>query len=136
LLYRPKVLLLDEPATGLDPTARLDLRRQLKELNLEGVTITILISSHILSDLEDICTRVAPISAGRNTADAEGHHVIQLAQTASALVHEVEVAGSIDAARTAFEAVPGTTIVKAEGTLLVVKLNGGTAEGAALLRPW
>ena len=55
LLHEPKLLLLDEPATGLDPIARLDLRRELQQLNVEGVTI--LISSHILSDLEDICTR-------------------------------------------------------------------------------
>lgn len=64
LLHQPKVLLLDEPATGLDPIARLDLRKQLKQLNAEGVTI--LISSHILNDLEDICSRVALISGGKH----------------------------------------------------------------------
>ncbi len=62
LLHEPKVLLLDEPATGLDPLARIDLRRQLQELNAQGITI--LLSSHILADLEDICTRVAMISEG------------------------------------------------------------------------
>src|SRR5882757_4018970 len=55
LLHEPKVLLLDEPATGLDPLARIELRAQLTSLNREGVTI--FLSSHILSDLEDICSR-------------------------------------------------------------------------------
>lgn len=76
LLHDPKVLLLDEPATGLDPIARIELRAQLKQLQAEGITI--LISSHILSDLEDICTQIAFIGGGRNATDPEGHSVIQL----------------------------------------------------------
>ena len=67
LLHDPKVLLLDEPATGLDPMARLELRTQLKQLQAQGVTI--LISSHILSDLEDICTQIALIGEGRNATE-------------------------------------------------------------------
>src|SRR5262249_59137818 len=66
LLHGPSLLLLDEPATGLDPLARLELRRQLKELNQRGVTM--LISSHILSDLEDICSRVVFIAEGSNVS--------------------------------------------------------------------
>jgi ABC-2 type transport system ATP-binding protein len=55
-------LLLDEPATGLDPIARIELRAQLKQLQPEGITI--LISSQILSGLEDICTQIALIGNG------------------------------------------------------------------------
>jgi ABC-2 type transport system ATP-binding protein len=132
LLHGPKVLLLDEPATGLDPIARLDLRRQLKELNAEGVTI--LISSHILSDLEDICTRVALISGGKNAVDADGYQVIQLEQAATARVYEIEVTSPMDAARAVAKDVPGATVVSAEGAVLTVELQGGNAEGASLLR--
>ncbi len=132
LLHGPQLLLLDEPATGLDPIARLDLRRQLKELNAEGVTI--LISSHILADLEDICTRVALISEGKNAAHADGHDVIELAQPVSARIYEIEIAGPLDAARTLAQSTPGTTLVSAEGSLVVVELSGGKAEAAALLR--
>jgi len=132
LLHGPKLLLLDEPATGLDPIARLDLRRQLKELNANGVTI--LISSHILADLEDICTRVALISAGENAAGADGHEVIELAQPVSARVYEVEVAGPTDAAKAAAQSIPGINVISAEGSLLVIELRGGKAEAAALLR--
>src|SRR5262249_51754663 len=68
LLHDPKLLLLDEPATGLDPLARITLREQLKQLHREGVAI--LISSHILSDLEDICTRIVFIAGGKNIAES------------------------------------------------------------------
>lgn len=63
LLHDPAVLLLDEPASGLDPLARIELRELLKELHRMGKTI--LISSHILADLEDICDTIGIIEQGR-----------------------------------------------------------------------
>jgi ABC-2 type transport system ATP-binding protein len=63
LLHEPKVLLLDEPASGLDPRARIEIRMLLKELRRMGKTIVI--SSHILEDLEETCDRVAVIEHGR-----------------------------------------------------------------------
>src|SRR5215212_7362512 len=57
LVHDPKVLLLDEPASGLDPRARVELRELLRELRSLGKTI--LISSHILPELEELCTSVA-----------------------------------------------------------------------------
>ena len=62
LLHDPKVLLLDEPASGLDPQARIDLRVLLTHLQQQGKTL--LVSSHILSELEQICTRVVVIESG------------------------------------------------------------------------
>jgi ABC-2 type transport system ATP-binding protein len=63
LIHDPDVLLLDEPASGLDPIARVDMRELLKELGRMGKTI--LISSHILSELTDLCTHVGIVSNGR-----------------------------------------------------------------------
>ena len=54
LVHDPQVLLLDEPASGLDPRARVELRELLRELRSLGKTI--LISSHILPELEELCT--------------------------------------------------------------------------------
>ena len=63
LVHDPKVLLLDEPASGLDPRARVELRELLRELRTLGKTI--LISSHILPELEELCTSVAIVDRGR-----------------------------------------------------------------------
>lgn len=63
ILHRPRVLLLDEPASGLDPKARLNLRTLLLSLSREGTTI--LISSHILSELEGFCTSIGIMERGR-----------------------------------------------------------------------
>jgi ABC-2 type transport system ATP-binding protein len=62
LLHDPKVLLMDEPASGLDPRARIEMRELLKELRRMGKTI--IISSHILHELADICNMVAIIERG------------------------------------------------------------------------
>ena len=63
LLHDPKILLLDEPAAGLDPRARIELRETLRKLAASGKTI--LISSHILSELEDIADGVVIIEKGK-----------------------------------------------------------------------
>jgi ABC-2 type transport system ATP-binding protein len=63
LLHDPKVLLLDEPASGLDPRARIEIRALLKELHRMGKTI--LISSHILHELAELCTSVGIIEQGK-----------------------------------------------------------------------
>ena len=63
LLHDPKVLLLDEPASGLDPRARIEIRELLKELHRMGKTI--LISSHILHELAELCTNVGIIEQGK-----------------------------------------------------------------------
>lgn len=62
LLHDPKVLLLDEPASGLDPRARIEIRELLKELRRMGKTI--IISSHILHELAELCTTIGIIEQG------------------------------------------------------------------------
>ena len=63
LIHDPQLLLLDEPASGLDPRARIEMMEILRELQRLGKTI--IISSHILSELESICNRVAIIEKGK-----------------------------------------------------------------------
>jgi len=63
IIHQPKVLLLDEPASGLDPKARMELRDILRALRDNGATI--LISSHILTELEGFCTSIGLMEKGR-----------------------------------------------------------------------
>ena len=63
LLREPKLLLLDEPTTGLDPAGMRDMRELVKRLAAEGITI--LLSSHMLAEVEELCNRVAIIRKGR-----------------------------------------------------------------------
>lgn len=78
LVHRPRVLVLDEPASGLDPRSRVDLRELLREQAAQGVAV--LVSSHILSDLEEVADRVVFIEGGRTVGE---HSVRALPQTRS-----------------------------------------------------
>src|SRR5215471_15129298 len=69
LLHEPQVLLLDEPASGLDPRARIEMRGLLKELRSMGKTI--LVSSHILPELADICNKIGIIERGQLLFDGD-----------------------------------------------------------------
>jgi ABC-2 type transport system ATP-binding protein len=84
MLHRPKVLILDEPASGLDPLARRDLRNTLRRLVDGGATV--FVSSHILSELAEMCTSLCVMNRGRllasGTADQVRH---QLGATERAL---------------------------------------------------
>ena len=63
IVHNPPLLVLDEPASGLDPKARLELKDLIRKLNREGRTI--FITSHVLSDLEEICTSLAIMEKGK-----------------------------------------------------------------------
>ena len=75
LLHEPQVLLLDEPASGLDPRARIEMRGLLKELRNMGKTI--LVSSHILPELADICNKIGIIERGKLLFDGDVNSAIR-----------------------------------------------------------
>jgi ABC-2 type transport system ATP-binding protein len=87
LLQEPKVLILDEPASGLDPHSRIELRKILKELASEGRTI--LISSHILTEMEGFCTSIGIIEQGRLKVSGTIEEVIRQIQPARRLLVEL-----------------------------------------------
>jgi ABC-2 type transport system ATP-binding protein len=100
LIHDPEVLLLDEPASGLDPRARIEMMAVLQELQRMGKTIVI--SSHILSELQSLCNRVAIIEKGRliYTGPVQGVRD----QMASGAVVWVRVRGDAQAALDALKA--------------------------------
>ena len=69
LLRDPKLLLLDEPATGLDPAGMRDMRLLIRRLAEQGMTV--LLSSHLLTEVEDVCNRVAIVRSGRIVYEGE-----------------------------------------------------------------
>ena len=74
LVHDPEVLILDEPASGLDPRARIDLRTLL--LTLRDMGKTVVISSHILPELQEVCTEVAIMEAGRLLASGSPRGIL------------------------------------------------------------
>ena len=89
LVHDPKVLILDEPASGLDPRARIEIREILKELRRMGKTI--LLSSHILSDLAEICNRVGILEQGQLVAQGTLDEVMAKArEDADVLLHTTD----------------------------------------------
>ncbi|MBW3543636.1 MAG: ABC transporter ATP-binding protein, partial [Planctomycetes bacterium] len=78
LLHEPQVLLLDEPASGLDPRARIEIRNLLKRLG--EMDKTVIVSSHILPELADVCTRVGMIEKGQLIIDGYVHEVMKKAR--------------------------------------------------------
>ncbi|RYD43167.1 MAG: hypothetical protein EOP85_10445 [Verrucomicrobiaceae bacterium] len=73
LLHRPRILILDEPASGLDPLARRDLRHALRKLAATGATV--FVSSHILSELAEMCTSLCVMNRGKLLASGTAEQV-------------------------------------------------------------
>ena len=94
LLHDPKVLILDEPASGLDPRARIEIRSLLKELRKMGKTI--MVSSHILPELADVCNKVGMIEKGVLLVSGNVPDVMRLVRPRTVL--QIGLQGDLDAA--------------------------------------
>ena len=132
LVHDPKVLLLDEPASGLDPRARVELRELLRELRTLGKTI--LISSHILPELEELCTSVAIVDRGRVLAAGTISDISQRLRVGEVL--RVRVLGddeAVEAARAWFEGQPEVASAALDSGLIEIGFRGDEAGSARLL---
>jgi ABC-2 type transport system ATP-binding protein len=108
LVHEPDLLILDEPASGLDPHARIELRELLKELRSLGKTI--LVSSHILTELAEMCTHVAIIERGRLLISGGVSDILQAMQPAREIY--VRVLGQSAEAARIVQALPGVLSVR------------------------
>ncbi|MGB0416380.1 MAG: ABC transporter ATP-binding protein [Coraliomargarita sp.] len=132
LLHEPKVLLLDEPASGLDPASRVALRDTLRDLAKEGVAI--LISSHILSELSELCTQIGILNQGRLLDSGPPDEV---ARRLGARTHRIlEIRLSKPCAETVrfLKSHGHSQSVRSEGTLLRIDYLGDENDQTALLR--
>lgn len=127
IVHRPKFLLLDEPASGLDPDARHELSKLLLKLKHEGMSI--LVSSHILSELDEYCSHMLVIKNGRIQAFEALHEEITERQSVLLRLTGLD-AGMLDIIkRTA-----GVRNAQLQDNAVIVILDAGDEARATLLR--
>jgi ABC-2 type transport system ATP-binding protein len=102
LVHNPRLLVLDEPASGMDPRARVEMKEILK--NLKGMGKTIIISSHILPELAELCTSIGIIDKGRIVISGSVDAIMQ--QVYSKKVIKVKVRGRLEDAVIALKEYP------------------------------
>ncbi|MGI4792381.1 MAG: ABC transporter ATP-binding protein [Janthinobacterium lividum] len=128
LIHDPKVLLLDEPASGLDPRARIEIKELFKELKAMGKTI--IISSHILPELADFCNKVGIIERGEMLVSGDVQDI--MAQVTGGRTLEIRLLDGMDEAMTLLEDAPGVRAVRRVDTHLHVEFAGSPEAQAAL----
>jgi len=126
IVHRPKVLLLDEPAAGLDPQARRDLSQLLLALKADGMTLVV--SSHILAELEDYSDRMIIVDKGR----VAGGEAITLRDAARGRLRIV-LASPREGLDEFLQRQAGVAIVEIDRMQVIVTLKGDAVERAALL---
>ncbi len=130
LIHDPKVLILDEPASGLDPRARIEIRELLRELKRMGKTI--MISSHILSELEEICDHVGIIEHGKLVFSGTMEQIIQRMGLHSKV--KVCVKGDMVRANELLSALPQIGEVEVRDDFLAVTFADGYQNDGVLAR--
>ncbi len=131
LLHDPKVLILDEPASDLDPRARIEIRDLLVELRSMGKTI--FLSSHILTELADVCTSVAILERGKLVVSGPIAQIARRLETPAAAANDAVGDGTEAGGETARGAAPATAVTSALRTVRVRALAPFEAVYAAVV---
>jgi ABC-2 type transport system ATP-binding protein len=129
LVHDPPVLILDEPSSGLDPRARLEFKALMKELRRMGKTI--LISSHILSELADCCTSIGIIERGQLLMQGPIEEVYRRIRRNRLI--EIKFIDRMDIGLAVIRSMPETRDVRVEDHRATVELEGDDAKVAQLL---
>lgn len=131
LIHDPPVLVLDEPAAGLDPRARIELREMIRQLARQGKTI--LISSHILTELAEMCDVVGILERGKLLAVGTVDAIQRRCGTPQNVV-EVQVLDAAPRFAEWLSRQPGVQGLNVQGHRARFLYEGGSAEAAELLR--
>lgn len=129
LLHDPQVLLLDEPASGLDPRARIEIRNLLKRLG--DMNKTVIVSSHILPELADVCTRVGMIEKGNLIIDGNVAQVMRKARE-RILLHIQVTGDDQDKAADLIGQQDCVEAVQVEGGMVIATLQKDTEDYSAI----
>ena len=129
MIHDPKLLILDEPTSGMDPRARVEFKELLKELCAEGKTI--LVSSHILSEGAQMCTDIGIIDAGKIVLSGNMGDILKQVNDSNPI--RVQVVENVREAVQFLRAEPEVRTITVEGNDLVVGFHGGKDAEAMLL---
>lgn len=129
LIHDPAVMILDEPAAGLDPRARIDLRRMIRELADRGKTI--LISSHILTELAEMCDTVGIIEQGRLLATGSVEEIQYEQATHRELT--IRILNDTNRAAQKLQTRPGVDQLIVDGQLIRFEFEGEVEDQAAIV---
>jgi ABC-2 type transport system ATP-binding protein len=130
LLHDPAVLLLDEPLSGLDPRARIEMRALMRRLGAMGKTI--IVSSHILPELADVCNKVGIIDAGKMIASNDVAAIIKQVRPSTVVLIEPIRSEQLDAAAKSMEVQSIVESVEVAKHLLRVTLKPNVEDFSAL----
>lgn len=130
LIHNPELLILDEPASGLDPRARFEMKEILK--NLIDMDKTIIISSHILPELAEMCTSIGVIQSGQMVLCGAVDEILSMMSSANPLV--ITMVAQVEQAITFLKEQPLVETLSYKDNTIRVDFKGDTCEEAALLQ--
>lgn len=129
LIHDPSLLIMDEPTAGLDPRTRVEFRETVKELNEQGMTI--LISSHLLSDLSELCTDIGVIDAGRMLLTGSIDEIIDRIHTSKPVI--ITVQDRMDIAMKLLKEHPLVQTITVRDADIMVGFTGSARQESELL---
>lgn len=130
ILHDPEILVLDEPASGLDPKARIDLRDTLKKLSAQGKTT--IISSHILTELSDICNSVGIMEKGVMVETGTIDEILARIQTKK-IIH-LDIIGEKPPVMDFLKTLAGVDYAAEKNNLIEIGFSGKREDMPALLK--
>lgn len=130
LVHDPPVLILDEPASGLDPRARVEVKALLKELRRMGKTI--LISSHILTELADCCTSIGIIERGRMLMHGPMNEVYERIKGNQVVIAQIE--DNLEKGLAIIRSNPDVRDVQVDGKRITIEFSTVEHDNASLLK--
>lgn len=130
MIHRPQLLVMDEPASGLDPGARRIFKEVLRSLCEEGYTV--LISSHILSDLADMCSNIGVIHQGKMVLEGPIDEIMTSIDSSNPIL--IEVYQNLETAVHLLNRHPLVSRIAIDKNMISILFTGSREEEAQLLR--
>lgn len=130
LVHNPELLILDEPASGMDPRARFEMKGILKNLREMGKTI--IVSSHILSELGEICTRIGIIKNGAIVCEGTVEEVMLMASGTAPI--NINVMDKVEEAIALLKEKAEIKEISVDGNKITINLAGGDKEAKDILK--